>query len=79
MKKMEFFRTGGSDKHLRDIAGVVKTSGSEIDRIYIGRWATTFMALHELGSTRYSQALAASAQRRWASGSAATLSPTRAS
>lgn len=57
VKKMEFFRAGGSDKHLRDIAGVVKTSGSEIDRVYIDRWATTFMALHELGSTRYSQAL----------------------
>ena len=41
LKKMEFFREGGSDKHLRDITGVLKTSGSEIDRAYIDRWATT--------------------------------------
>lgn len=42
VKKMKFFRAGGTDKHLRDIAGVLKTSGSEIDRVYIDRWATTF-------------------------------------
>lgn len=41
LKKMEFFRAGGSDKHLRDITGVLKTSGSEIDTAYIDRWATT--------------------------------------
>ena len=41
LKKMEFFREGGSDKHLRDITGALKTSGSEIDRAYIDRWATT--------------------------------------
>jgi hypothetical protein len=38
---MEFFRAGGSDKHLRDIAGVLKTSGTEIDTVYIDRWAAT--------------------------------------
>jgi len=41
LKKMEFFRKGGSDKHLRDITGVLKTSGSEIDTAYIGQWAAT--------------------------------------
>lgn len=41
VKKMEFFREGGSDKHLRDITGVLKTSGSEIDTSYIDRWAAT--------------------------------------
>jgi hypothetical protein len=35
LKKMEFFKAGGSDKHLRDIAGVLKMSGQEIDRPYI--------------------------------------------
>src|SRR5438128_1098652 len=35
IKKMEYFREGGSEKHLRDIAGVLKTSGSEIDLDYI--------------------------------------------
>ena len=39
LKKMEFYRTGGSDKHLRDIAGVLKTSGTEIDTAYIDEWA----------------------------------------
>ena len=38
---MECFREGGSDRHLRDITGVLKTSGSEIDTAYIDRWATT--------------------------------------
>jgi hypothetical protein len=39
LKKMEYFREGGSDKHLRDIAGVLKTSGAEIDNDYVERWA----------------------------------------
>jgi hypothetical protein len=39
LKKMEFYREGGSDKHLRDIAGVLKTSGATIDRRYVERWA----------------------------------------
>ena len=41
LKKMEFHRAGGSDKHLRDVAGVLRTSGDEIDRDYIDRWANT--------------------------------------
>jgi hypothetical protein len=41
VKKMEFFREGGWDKHLRDIAGVLRISGRDIDRAYIDRWATS--------------------------------------
>jgi hypothetical protein len=41
LKKMEFHREGGSDKHLRDIAGVLRTSGNEVDTAYIDRWADT--------------------------------------
>ena len=41
VKKMEFFRKGGSDKHLRDISGVLKTSGEQMDRAYIDKWAAT--------------------------------------
>ena len=41
VKKMEYFRDGGSEKHLRDITGVLKTSGKEIDTAYIERWAHT--------------------------------------
>ncbi len=39
IKKMEFFQMGGSDKHLRDIASILKISSQEIDRTYISIWA----------------------------------------
>jgi hypothetical protein len=38
LKKMEYFREGHSDKHLRDIAGVFKISGDQIDRGYLEDW-----------------------------------------
>ena len=41
VKKMDFHRQGGSDKHLRDIASVLKGSRDEIDVAYIERWAET--------------------------------------
>jgi len=39
LKKMEYYREGGSEKHLRDIAGIMKISAGEIDERYIGEWA----------------------------------------
>lgn len=39
VKKMEFYREGGSEKHLRDITGILKISGDEIDQNYISHWA----------------------------------------
>jgi len=39
LKKMEAYREGGSEKHLRDIAGVLRISGASLDRDYIGDWA----------------------------------------
>ncbi|HEY3571344.1 MAG TPA: hypothetical protein VGP73_25690 [Thermoanaerobaculia bacterium] len=39
LKKMEVYREGGSEKHLRDIGGVLKISGEELDRSYITEWA----------------------------------------
>lgn len=39
LKKMEFYKDGGSDKHLRDIAGVLKICGRPIDFAYIESWA----------------------------------------
>ncbi|MCH7872812.1 MAG: hypothetical protein IID33_14040 [Planctomycetes bacterium] len=39
IKKLEYFAAGGSDKHLRDIAGMLKISGGEIDRDYVREWA----------------------------------------
>jgi hypothetical protein len=39
IKKMQYFEEGGSEKHLRDIAGVLKVMGEQIDRRYIAEWA----------------------------------------
>jgi hypothetical protein len=39
IKKMEYYRDGGSEKHLRDITGILKISGEEVDRGYITDWA----------------------------------------
>lgn len=41
VKKMDFFREGGSEKHLRDIAGILKISGHQLDYGYIESWAET--------------------------------------
>lgn len=38
IKKMDFYREGGSEKHLRDITGILKISGPDIDRNYISEW-----------------------------------------
>jgi hypothetical protein len=46
IKKLVFYREGGSEKHLRDISGVLKIMGAEIDRAYIERW------VRRLGLTR---------------------------
>jgi hypothetical protein len=46
IKKLAFYREGGSEKHLRDISGVLKVMGNEIDRAYIERW------VQRLGLTR---------------------------
>jgi hypothetical protein len=35
LKKMVYFQEGGSDKHMRDIAGVVSIQGEKLDRQYI--------------------------------------------
>jgi hypothetical protein len=39
LKKMDFYREGGSEKHLRDIAGTLRISGEKIDRAYVSQWA----------------------------------------
>ena len=43
LKKMEFYREGRSEKHIRDILGILKVSGDWIDFDYLARWA------HDLG------------------------------
>jgi len=39
VRKMQYYHAGGSDKHLRDIAGMLKVLGERIDRPYIVNWA----------------------------------------
>lgn len=39
LRKLQYFREGGSEKHLRDIAGVFKIQGDRLDLDYIAEWA----------------------------------------
>lgn len=39
IKKMEYYREGRSEKHLRDIWGILRVSGEGIDYDYLARWA----------------------------------------
>ncbi len=39
LKKLEYFKQGRSEKHLRDIASMLKISSGLIDRAYITSWA----------------------------------------
>ncbi len=39
LAKMIYYREGKSEKHTRDITGMLKVSGDEIDRAYISEWA----------------------------------------
>lgn len=39
LKKLWFYQEGGSDKHLRDIAGVFKVYGDRLDMAYLDDWA----------------------------------------
>lgn len=38
--KMLSYGEGGSEKHLRDITGILRVSGAIVDRGYVERWAT---------------------------------------
>jgi hypothetical protein len=39
LKKLEYYREGGSEKHVRDIASLLKVGVKEIDRYYLDQWA----------------------------------------
>ena len=45
--KLLYYREGGSEKHLRDITGILAVSGATIDRAYIGKWATQLGVFEE--------------------------------
>jgi hypothetical protein len=38
LRKLEYFREGGSEKHLRDIRGMLEVSASQIDRMLLEQW-----------------------------------------
>lgn len=40
--KMKYYKEGESEKHLRDITGMLKISGESIDRQYIENWTKKF-------------------------------------
>jgi hypothetical protein len=39
LAKLQYYREGESEKHLRDIAAMLQVSGDEIDKAYIDHWA----------------------------------------
>ncbi len=39
LRKLQYYLSGGSEKHLRDIAGVFKIQGSRLDLGYLAEWA----------------------------------------
>jgi len=38
LRKLEYFREGGSEKHLRDIRGMFEISSAQIDRPFLEEW-----------------------------------------
>lgn len=38
LKKLEYYREGHSEKHLRDIAGIHRVSGAQLDQDYLRDW-----------------------------------------
>jgi hypothetical protein len=38
--KLIYYKEGGSDKHLRDVAGILKTNRSTVDLAYVERWVS---------------------------------------
>lgn len=41
LKKMEYFKIGGSEKHLRDITNILLINGDRLDYEYISQWSDT--------------------------------------
>ncbi|HEX3481857.1 MAG TPA: hypothetical protein VHT91_42885 [Kofleriaceae bacterium] len=42
LRKLEYFREGGSEKHLRDIRGMLEVSGAQIDGPLLEQWIARF-------------------------------------
>lgn len=52
LKKLLYFQEGGSDKHLRDIGGILSIQGEKIDQAYLDEWATKLGVAEELQLVR---------------------------
>ena len=52
LKKLVFFQMGGSDKHLRDISGVILVQAEKIDQCYLDEWAAKLGVSDELEMVR---------------------------
>lgn len=39
LSKMRYYKEGGSEKHLRDISGILCVGSIDVDRVYIAHWA----------------------------------------
>ena len=48
LKKLQYFREGGSEKHIRDIKGVLMIQGAAIDFNYLRQWAAHLNVVKEL-------------------------------
>lgn len=60
--KLLYFREGRSDKHLRDIAGILAISGGQIDHAYIAQWVA------QLGlDNEWSRVTTAFQKKKWLS------------
>lgn len=42
IRKLQYFQEGGSDKHLRDIRGILRLCDDPVDAAYIERWIDRF-------------------------------------
>jgi hypothetical protein len=41
IRKLQFYKLGGSDKHLRDIRSMLRMNANRIDSTYIEKWAAS--------------------------------------
>lgn len=52
LKKLLYFQHGGSEKHLRDITGVITVQADRIDQAYLDHWAKKLGVTKELALVR---------------------------
>ncbi len=52
LMKLKYYQQGGSDKHLRDIRGVLLVQGDAIDHAYLNTWAKTLGVTEQLAEVR---------------------------